>query len=84
MEKINITCLHGFFSAGLEGCDAVHIVGDDSLLTLNKGPAIDAWLTDETKITTGAGETTVKDENIRRLQLMLAQWLRGEELDPNG
>jgi hypothetical protein len=81
MAKINVVALHGFFAAGMEGCDAVRIVGDDQLLTFTKGPALPGWLTDETKIVTDEGETTVKDENIRQMQKLLGQWLHGEEFD---
>jgi hypothetical protein len=81
MAKINVVALHGFFAAGMEGCDAVRVTGDDQMLVLTKGPALSGWLTDETKIVTDEGETTVKDENIRQMQKLLGQWLRGEEIE---
>jgi hypothetical protein len=82
MTKINVVALHGFFAAGAEGCDAVRVAGDDQMIVLTKGPALHGWLTDETEIITDEGETTVKDENMRLMQKLLCQWLRGEELDP--
>lgn len=82
MAKIEIVALHGFFAARAEGCDAVRITGDAEMLNITKGPALQGWLTDETKIVTEEGETTVKEENIRRMQKLLGQWLRGEELNP--
>jgi carbonic anhydrase len=82
MTKINAVAMHGFSTAGTERCDAVTITGDDQSLTLTKGPALHGWLTDETKIATDEGETTVKDENMRLMQQLLVAWLRGEEFNP--
>lgn len=77
--KIEIVCLHGFYEG--KGGAALTIRGDENSVTLTKGPMLDGWLADSSKIIVDEGETTVSAENYRRLAIMLGQWLRGEEVD---
>lgn len=82
MSKVNITALHGFMSGDMSACNALSFSGDDCSVTLTKGPALQGWLTDTTKITLDDGSTTtVKDENIRRMTKLVMQWIKGEEPD---
>ena len=55
--------------------------GDETVLTFTKSATYVGWTTDDTKIITDAGKTTVGEENVRQMQQMLGQWLRGEEVD---
>ena len=80
MSKVNFVFLHGF-QTELGATDAVHLTVEGDTLTLRKGPALDGWLTDASKIILSDGETTVCAENMRRLQAMVSQWMRGEDLD---
>jgi hypothetical protein len=82
MTKINIMALRGFNLADPKArTDALAMEGDENVLTFTKRAAYAGWTTDETKIITEDGETTVGEENVRQMQRMLGQWLRGEEID---
>jgi hypothetical protein len=83
--RINIAALRGFCpgtpkDAELPGT-ALLVEGDETVLTFTKRDAYAGWTTDDTKIITDDGETTIGEENVRRMQQMLGQWLRGEEID---
>jgi hypothetical protein len=83
--RINIAALRGFCpgtpkDAELPGT-ALLVEGDETVLTFTKRDAYAGWTTDDTKIITDEGETTIGEENVRRMQQMLGQWLRGEEVD---
>ena len=87
--RISIAALRGFCpgtppDAELPG-NALMMEGDETVLTITKttayaGAYVD-WATDDTKIITGDGETTIGEENVRQMQRMLGQWLRGEEVN---
>ena len=84
--KISIAALRGFCpgtpkDAGLPGT-ALLMEGDETVLTFTKREMYAGWTTDDTKIVTDEGETTIGEENVRQMQLMLGQWLRGEEVNP--
>ena len=80
-KRVALACLHGFMSGGMESAMALHIDGNEEAVTLTKGPVLAGWLTDDTKIVTDDGETTVREENMRRVLKAIEQWLRGEEID---
>lgn len=81
MSKIAITALHGFGSSTGGGA-ALTINGDENAITLSKGEKLEEWLADTAKIMLDDGTTTaVCEENVRRISLLVVQWLRGEELD---
>lgn len=82
--KVNLAFLHGFGAYNEDGTRVstpLAITGDENSITLTKGEGLDAWLADTTKIIVEEGETTVSAENLRRLAIMIGQWLRGEEMD---
>ena len=80
--KINIAALRGFNIAEPDvPTDALLMEGNETVLTFTKRAAYAGWTTDDTKIVTDAVETTVGEENVRQMQRMLGQWLRGEEVD---
>ena len=83
--RISIAALRGFCpgtpkDAELPGA-ALLMEGDETVLTFTKSATYAGWTTDDTKIITDAGKTTVGEENVRQMQQMLGQWLRGEEVD---
>jgi len=84
--RISIAALRGFCpgtpkDAALPGT-ALVMEGNETVLTFTKRGTYAGWTTDDTKIITDAGETTIGEENVRQMQLMLGQWLRGEEVNP--
>jgi hypothetical protein len=56
--------------------------GDENVLTFTKRDMYAGWTTDATKIIMDGSETTIGEENVRQMQMMLGQWLRGEEVNP--
>lgn len=80
--RVSMAFLAGFTEGDDGPTLAISVGGNEDSITFTKGPALFNWLTNETAITTAEGETVIKDENMRRVQLMLAQWLRGEEPNP--
>jgi hypothetical protein len=80
-NKFSIVGLNGFFSNTPESREAIVITGDDETIVFTKGHAFEYWMTNETKIATKEGPTTVGEENVRRIQNMLLQWMRGEEVE---
>lgn len=79
--KFSIVGLNGFFSNTPESREAIVITGDDDTIVFTKGDAFAYWMTNETKLTIDGETTTVGEENVRRIQTMLLQWMRGEEID---
>lgn len=79
-KRVAFGFLHGFMAGNPDASLAITVDGNEESITLTKGPAIHGWCTDDTKIVTDDGETTVKDENIRQMQMLLTQWVRGEEI----
>lgn len=82
LMRISIAALRGFNLAEPDAPTyALLMEGDETVLTFTKRDAYAGWTTDDTKIITDEGETTIGEENVRRMQQMLGQWLRGEEVD---
>jgi hypothetical protein len=81
--RISIAALRGLnFAEPDAPIDALLMEGNETVLTFTKREMYAGWTTDDTKIITDEGETTVGEENVRQMQLMLGQWLRGEEVNP--
>lgn len=79
-NKYHIVGLNGFFANTAESREAIVITGDDETIVLTKGHAFEYWMTNETKIIVDGEPTTVGGENVRRIQEMVLQWMRGEEV----
>jgi hypothetical protein len=80
--KISIAALRGFNLAEPDApIDALLMEGDETVLTFTKREMYAGWTTDDTKIIMDGSETTIGEENVRQMQKMLGQWLRGEEVD---
>ena len=83
--RISIAALRGFCPGTPKDAEllgtALLVEGDETVLTFTKRDMYAGWTTDDTKIITDAGKTTIGEENVRQMQLMLGQWLRGEVMD---
>lgn len=74
--KVNIAGLHRGQNSD-EITYAFQIKGDADTITITKHRAYTEWVTN----TTPMGDITMGEANMRHLQDLLGQWLRGEEPD---
>lgn len=55
---------------------------DDGSITLTKGEGFEEWLNDDTPVRSDIGDpSTVKEENFKRLEVIVGAWLHGMEVD---
>ena len=86
MAKNEIVFLHGLI--GLYGKDGTRasaplvVSYDEDSITLTKGEGFEEWLNDETPVRSDIGEpSTFKEENFKRIEIIVGAWLHGLEVD---
>lgn len=86
MKKDEIVFLHGVIGLyrddGTRASAPLVVTYDADSITLTKGEGFEEWLDDDTPVRSDIGDpSTFKEENFKRIEIIVSAWLHGMEVD---